>query len=212
MNEKRVTENSVTLFRIWCRLQDSNQPPDDYKAPEESREIKALDNNSFYKDLARAGLKRIACRAPVLVVERRASRQGESRLLTVRTPACGEDDPIVVRAGVLARIDNDEKIFTNPTDFLNGTDNSSDECMFGSSLSNYGENHYATNHEEMRFGGSAVVGCRRRLCWHHFNSENDDATASTHFFDWRRFYSGRIFRPERFGFSGLTVDRKQKTD
>lgn len=43
----------------------------------------------------------------------------------------------MVRAGVLARIDNDEKIFTNPTDFLNDTDNSSDECMFGSSLFNY---------------------------------------------------------------------------
>ncbi|MDW9249279.1 hypothetical protein C7S13_3880 [Burkholderia cepacia] len=46
----------------------------------------------------------------MVVEQRRASRHGESRLLTVRTPACCEDDPIVVRAGVLARIDSDEKI------------------------------------------------------------------------------------------------------
>lgn len=31
MNKKGVTENSVTPFRIWCRLQDSNSQPDDYK-------------------------------------------------------------------------------------------------------------------------------------------------------------------------------------
>ncbi|MBJ9727555.1 MULTISPECIES: hypothetical protein [Burkholderia cepacia complex] len=42
MNEKRVTENSVTLFRIWCRLQDSNPPPDDYKALENVNDCKGL--------------------------------------------------------------------------------------------------------------------------------------------------------------------------
>ncbi|WP_229278247.1 hypothetical protein, partial [Burkholderia cenocepacia] len=42
MNEKRVTENSVTLFRIWCRLQDSNPPPDDYKAVEISNDYNNL--------------------------------------------------------------------------------------------------------------------------------------------------------------------------
>ncbi|HEM7899702.1 TPA: hypothetical protein U2L33_003790 [Burkholderia cenocepacia] len=76
MNEKRVTENSVTLFRIWCRLQDSNPPPDDYKAPEESRRIKVLDENLFYKDVARAWLKRNAVKAPILLVEQEMRHRG----------------------------------------------------------------------------------------------------------------------------------------
>ncbi|MFH5256044.1 hypothetical protein ACGTRS_32920 [Burkholderia semiarida] len=44
MNKKGVTENSVTPFRIWCRLQDSNPPPDDYKALEIFMHYKYLAN------------------------------------------------------------------------------------------------------------------------------------------------------------------------
>ncbi|WP_146075209.1 MULTISPECIES: hypothetical protein [Burkholderia] len=71
MNEKGVTENSVTPFRIWCRLQELNPPPDDYNASEESRKINVLDQNSFYKDVVSARLKLNAFKAPVWVVEQK---------------------------------------------------------------------------------------------------------------------------------------------
>jgi len=50
--DKGLREYHATPCFVWCRLQDSNPPPDDYKASTNIKQISHLPNFSIYKDAA----------------------------------------------------------------------------------------------------------------------------------------------------------------